>query len=113
MAKRLPIDPKLVDVTQAVAAELDETLPKSIHSINRAIQVIGIERITKLVAGAKAAHGTMLVSDNTRPRTLGGCFFYLLRKSLGHSKFRKIQKWHYSGPTPEPGAQAQVLDETF
>jgi hypothetical protein len=78
-----PVDESLQDVSQAVAQELEEHGKKIRKKINRAIQLVGMGRIVELVTLAKGAHGTMLVADGSRPRTLGGCFFELLRQELG------------------------------
>jgi hypothetical protein len=79
----LPVDLQLVIPADAVAQELEEKGKAVRRKINRAIQIVGMAKIVELVTKAKEAHGTLLVDNGARPRTLGGCFFYLLRTHLG------------------------------
>jgi hypothetical protein len=73
-----------------VAEELEEKGKNVRQKINRAIQVVGLAKIVDFVTQAKASHGTLMVDNGKRPRTLGGCFFYLLREHLG-DKMDQIQ----------------------
>jgi hypothetical protein len=79
----LPVDGTLTVPSKIISMELGETGKGIRKKINRAIQLLGMAKIVELVARAKSAEGTLLVKDGSRPRTLGGCFFELLRQELG------------------------------
>jgi len=85
------VDPALAESARIVAEELGETTLAVRRRINRAIQVAGMAVVMETVAQAKKVQGTMLVNTGSRPRTLGGCFFTLLKTRLA-STFDLIQK---------------------
>lgn len=94
----LAIDRTLEVPARMVANELGETGKGVLKKINRAIQLLGMGKVVELVGQAKAAEGTMMIKDGSRPRTLGGCFFELLRQELGE-QIDLVQKPH--SPCPE------------
>jgi hypothetical protein len=97
----LPIDPNLDRPALAVAEELGERGKSVRQKINRAIQVVGLAKIVDFVTQAKASQGTLMVDNGKRPRTLGGCFFFLLREHLG-DKMDQIQLPFKPRPKADP-----------
>lgn len=93
----LPVDEALFVPAKIIATELGETGKAVRKKINRAIQLLGMAKIVDLVAQAKSVEGTMMIMDGSRPRTLGGCFFELLRQELGE-RIDYVQK----PPKPMP-----------
>lgn len=85
------VDPNLDAPASMVANELNENNKGVLKAINRAIQLVGMGKVVEIVQKAKEVHGTLMIEKGTRPRTLGGCFFYLLRQELGE-KFDLVQK---------------------
>ena len=77
-----PVDPKIQNVADIVASELGETERGARRAINRAVQVLGLVRVVALASDAKKLQGQLLTVEG-KPRTLGGCFFYLLQRDLG------------------------------
>jgi len=91
LEKLLTVNQKLVEPARMVADELGETSKNARRKLNRAIQVVGMAKVVALVGEARKHHGTMMVRDGSRPRTLGGCFFELLFRELG-ADMDRIQK---------------------
>jgi len=102
MSKLRDPDPALDNFAKAVADQLDETDPDAIDQINRAIQVVGMEKVCALVTEANeqfTGPNPPKIKDGSRQRTLGGCFFELLKGNLNTAKRHKIFPWvgpHYS-----------------
>ena len=101
-----PVDPELQIPAESVATELEETSKGVRRKINRAIQVAGMAKIVETVIRAQAVQGQLLIKDGSRPRTLGGCFFHLLKEDLGE-KFNLIQR-----PLPPKRAHEELSVNT-
>lgn len=97
MSKRkrlVKTDAAVAAAAEAVGATLEETAKGPLSTINRAIQVAGMEQVAAVAEKAKEAHAAgMLVKDGSRARTLGGCFFYELRKSLTCAQTQQVFPW--------------------
>jgi hypothetical protein len=102
----LPVDGTLTVPSKIIATELGETGKAIRKKVNRAIQLLGMAKIVELVAKAKTAEGSMMIKDGSRPRTLGGCFFELLRQELGE-RMDYIQR----PPKPMPEHKRKKRDE--
>jgi len=80
-----------------IAKQLQEETQEARDQINRAIQVAGMEAVCKLVTEANEQHVSSnppMVKDGSRQRTLGGCFFQLLKDNTNTSQRHKIFPWY-------------------
>jgi hypothetical protein len=97
MSRLKETDPALDQAAVTVATQVDESSRYVIDQINRAIQVMGMEKVCEL---ATLAHEIflgpepMMVQDGSRQRTLGGTFFQLLKENLNTSQRHKVFPWH-------------------
>jgi hypothetical protein len=67
-----------------LAARLQETNDSAITHLKRTLAILGYEHTLSLIAEAEAmvSQGGIPTNDNTRNRTLGGTFFYLVRRDV-------------------------------
>ncbi len=75
-----------------IAAQLGETEIDVRRQIARAVRILGEERVRAFVAqtlDVEAAGGLMLLNDSRR-RTPGGVFFYLIRTGVEHKEWYRI-----------------------
>lgn len=84
---------KLRVEVDSIANKLGETNPKAIHMIRRAIILLGLEYVQAIVDQAFQIEiqGGMMISDNSRRRTLGGVFFQLLQQNVSKRQWGLIQ----------------------
>lgn len=77
---------------KAVAEKLGETEAIPLRQITRMLQVISLEQIEAMIVEAQQieADGGMMIADGSRPRSLGGIFFDLARKSMTGPQRRQI-----------------------
>ncbi len=67
-----------------LAARLQETNDSAITHLRRTLAVLGYDHTIALITEAEAlvTQGGIPTNDNTRKRTLGGTFFYLVRRDV-------------------------------
>jgi len=67
-----------------LAARLQETNDLAITHLKRTLTILGYDHTLSLITEAEAlvAQGGIPTNDNTRKRTLGGTFFYLVRRDV-------------------------------
>lgn len=97
MGKLKDPDPTLDTFAKAVGEQLDEEGQYALDQINRAIQVVGMEKVCSLVNEANqrfTGPEPMMVKDGSRQRTLGGTFFQLLKENLNTSQRHRVFPWH-------------------
>ena len=94
-------DPVVADI----AARLDETAPGPLWQLARAVATLGEARVRAFVDEALAveARGGLLLPDGSQRRTLGGVFFYLMRKGITPAERRAIFPPRRRLTTPERG----------
>ena len=80
------------EAAAAIAAELGETERMPIRLIRRIVKICGLELAAKAVEEARDIHarGDLMVNDASRRRTLGGIFFWLIRRRTSGSERRGI-----------------------
>jgi hypothetical protein len=73
-------------IVEQVAATLDESAKKPLNQITLIVEHCGSEFTEVMVQSAKDIHEEegLKTRDQTRQRTLGGVFFYLVRGALPH-----------------------------
>jgi RNA recognition motif-containing protein len=84
--------PQAKEVIGEVARMLEETDQKAVGRIRKIARFCGLEFVQALADEALSiqAAGGMMVLDGTRPRTLGGIFFYLARGNVSPDVRRAI-----------------------
>ena len=98
MTKLRDRDFDLDEFVDAVASQLDEEDIVAKEQINRAIQVVGREKVCALVAQSNevfTGSEPLMICDGSRQRTLGGTFFQLLKDSVNTSTRHKIFPWRW------------------
>lgn len=84
--------PRLKEVTQLIADQLGEQELGPWQTIHRSVRVVGVERALALLQRALAIEeaGGMMLPDESRRRTLGGVYFWLLRQEGSAEERRRI-----------------------
>jgi hypothetical protein len=86
-----PPPPEALEKAQPLAVILGETEEKPIAHIARAIDFLGLEKAEELLKQAQEVYAGegLLTKDQSRKRTLGGCFFRLVREAVTIKQWRK------------------------
>ncbi len=87
---------------EAVAAELGETEKVPVRQIMAMVQLCGSSFVQAILEEAKTVHASagILTADGSRPRTLGGVFFYLARNRMAADVHQIV--YNRKGKLPQP-----------
>ena len=102
-----PLELSAVTTDLELAALLGETEPEPIETLKRIVEVIGVDRTKQFAARAMetdSAEGMWYGRGGSRKRrTLGGCFFRLVRDGLTKAERRRAMGSSSPGsPGPQP-----------
>ncbi len=92
MSKNRKPSAEIQEVTRELADLLGETEPVPIRQISRVVQVCGIDFARELYKATAEIEdqGGLMLTDNSRRRTKGGVFFYLVRTKVDDKQRQTI-----------------------
>lgn len=89
-------------VAEEIARQLDESNPEALAQIERIVQQLGVEKAQEFLQETLKieAAGGLLVRNQSRRRSAGGTFFFVVRGKVSVQDRSVI--WPYLAPKPKP-----------